>query len=174
MVSQTRRTPSVGVGIAISRARWRSREVVEVNVVQGPGASTGDRVPRSSPASAAAASTASIASSDRVPETVSSPVTEEETQATRPSRWTPTVSRPSQAASRSPKVWRKVTTWATSGLRDGLAVAGAGQVGAVVERGVGHDVEGGDGGLGHPEQVAVVEHEPARDVGGVAGPGPER
>ena len=52
-----------------------------------------------------------------------------------------------------------------------LAVTGASQVGAVEERGVTHDLESAHGVLREPEQVAVVEHEPARDVGRVAGPG---
>ena len=159
VASQTRRTPSVGVGIAISRARWRSREVAEVNVVHGPSASTEVSCPRSRSTSLAAACRAAAASSSRDPETVSSPVTEDETYPMRPSRWTPTVSRPSWAASRSPKVCRKVTTWATSALRTCLAVTFADQVGRVEQRAVVDDLEGGDTVGGEPEQVAVVGDE---------------
>jgi hypothetical protein len=48
--------------------------------------------------------------------------------------------------------------------------AGAGQVGAVEEWGVGDDLEGSHGVLGHPEQSAVVEHEVTSHVGCVSGP----
>ncbi len=120
VVSHARRTPSFGVGTAIRRARWTSRLPAAANVCQGPVVSVGVRSPRSRSTSRAAAAIAAGASSLRVPETVSSPVTDEEIQPIRPSRATPTLSSPSWPAERSPKVWRNVTTWATSRLRTGL------------------------------------------------------
>ena len=85
-----------------TRARIPEELVAVVAEVEGVEAAADQR--QKSRRRHRAALIASTALSARAPEAVSSPVTEEETHATRPSCCTPTVRRPSHAASRSPKV----------------------------------------------------------------------